>query len=422
MEGTNSVETKYCERKKRIEDAVALREPDRVPIIPETLCFPYLHAGYSMAEILYDTDLSKSKKSLLMYLTDYEPDMVSGYRYNHIGRGPIFELCRLKRLRWAGMPGNIIDKNSIHQFIEFPVLKEDEFEEFFKDRSGWFLSKGLPRQAELLEPFSGFCPSKFTTNGDHTAIAAAFSKPEFKEMIQTLWKIDEMEKNLDTHLHDLDASIEKAGYPLLQTGFAAVPYDHYNDFLRGTLDGMVDMYENTEYINTFCEEYLEQMLELVKLQGRFMPGKQVFMALHKGMDSFMSDEQYKTFYWPHLQKIIQTIIDAGMIPYLFCEGKYNNRLEYLKDVPKGKVIYHFEDVDMAAAKKILGDTACIAGAFPTYLLDYGTKEQVIDEAKRLIDGCAAGGGFLFTTSSGLDQAKEANVEALFDTVKTYGKY
>ena len=76
---------------------------------------------------------------------------------------------------------------------------------------------------------------------------------------------------------------------------------------------------------------------------------------------------------------------------------------------------------MVAAKKILGDTACISGAFPTYLLDYGTKEQVINEVKRLIDGCAAGGGFMFSTSSGLDQAIDENVEAMINTVKTYGK-
>ena len=77
---------------------------------------------------------------------------------------------------------------------------------------------------------------------------------------------------------------------------------------------------------------------------------------------------------------------------------------------------------MAMAKKIVGGTATVAGGFPVYLLDFGTKEQVVDEAKRFIDACAPGGGFIFETSCGLDYARPENVEALVDTVRTYGKY
>ena len=172
---------------------------------------------------------------------------------------------------------------------------------------------------------------------------------------------------------------------------------------------------------SYCEEQLAGTLQMINFQGMAMPGKHVFMAQHKGMDGFMSDEHYREFYWNHLQIIINAIIDAGMVPYIYTEGKYNTRLECLKEVPKGKVIYHFEEVDMAEAKRVLGGTATISGGFPVYLLDYGTKEQVVDECKRLIDICAPGGGFIFETSCGMDLAKKENVEAMFDTVRTYGK-
>jgi hypothetical protein len=29
------------------------------------------------------------------------------------------------------------------------------------------------------------------------------------------------------------------------------------------------------------------------------------------------------------------------VPVVYCEGSYNTRFDYLKDVPKGKVIYDF---------------------------------------------------------------------------------
>ena len=153
-----------------------------------------------------------------------------------------------------------------------------------------------------------------------------------------------------------------------------------------------------------------------------MKGKHVFMALHKGIDGFMGNEHYKNYYWRHLQMIIEEIIKAGMVPYIFCEGKYNSRLDCLTEVTPGKVFYHFEEVDMAVAKSKLKDIACIAGSFSTNLLQFGTPDQVRDEAKKLLDICAPGGGFIFMTSSGLSHVKRENVEAMFETVREYGKY
>ena len=115
------------------------------------------------------------------------------------------------------------------------------------------------------------------------------------------------------------------------------------------------------------------------------------------------------------------LIDMGVTPFIYTEGKYNTRIEQLADIPKGKVIYHFETADMAKAKRVLGDIACISGNFPIYLLEHGTREQVIDEAKRLLDICAPGGGYIFDFNASLDECIPENLEALFDTVYTYGQ-
>ena len=416
-----STNDKFQERVKRVNDAIALTEPDTVPFIPIVQCFPYLQAGYSMADILYDTELAKARESLFKYLDEYRPDAMMGHSYVNMGQGPIMELGQPKTTLWAGMPGGLIDKNSIHQFIEFPVLEDEEFYRFTTDRTGWVMNKGMPMTSGLLEPFARLNIGDMGVYGSYARVAGAMSTPEFKSMMETLWRINDMSAALQGKVRALNADIEAYGYPILATGHAGVPFDGYSDFLRGTLDGCADLYERPDTVMAYCEETLAGTLESVKMQGKLMPGKHVFMALHKGMDGFMSDEHYRRFYWDHLQIIINTIIEAGMVPYIYTEGKYNSRLECLKEVPRGKVIYHFEEVDMVQAKKVLGDTACIAGGFPVYLLDYGTREQVVDEAKRLIDACAPGGGFIFETSCGIDLAKKENMEALRDTVRTYGK-
>ena len=152
----NSSRTLFELRLKRIDDSIALREPDTVPLTLITNCYPFILAGYTMAEILYDTDYVKARDSVFKFLDAYQPDSLFGHQYVNVGQGPVFELAALKTLRWAGMPGGVIDKNSIHQFIEFPVLLENEFEEFNRDRTGWALRKAIPRATGLLEPMANW--------------------------------------------------------------------------------------------------------------------------------------------------------------------------------------------------------------------------------------------------------------------------
>ena len=384
----NSSSALYDQRLKRMRDAVALKEPDTVPLNLIADCYPYIHAGYTMAEMLYDTEYVKARDSVIKFLDEYTPDSMFGHAYVNIGQGPILELAAPKTLRWAGMPGDIVDKNSIHQFIEFPILQDDEFDEFMHDRTGWAIRKANPRTTGLLEPLADWGFGGGGIFGGHAALATMLSTPASKKMIETLWKINDMSVSLRAHADSLDADIEARGYPILVKGMAAVPYDKYSDGFRGTIEGMMDMMERPELVLEFCREELVQMKAAIRQQGALIPGMYCFMALHKGMDSFMNPQQYREFYWRDLQEIIVAIIDAGMVPYVYTEGKYNTRLECLREVPRGKVIYHFEEVDMARPKKILGDTATISGGFPVYLLDFGTKQQVIDEAKRLIDACA----------------------------------
>ncbi|MCL1993882.1 MAG: hypothetical protein FWG66_13140 [Spirochaetes bacterium] len=412
--------SEYQARLKRITDAIALKEPDRVPIAPINQTFPVRNAGGTMAEALYDFD--KGAQAYLQYAQQYQPDSVWGHSYLHLGMGAMFELMQPKTITWAGAPGTTIDKNSIHQYIEFPVLEDDEMEMFSRDHTGWLMDKGFPKVAGILEPLakmglSAMTPSYLTV----PMLASAFSTPEAKKMIEGLWKLNEMNNKIMEKAAGWDAKIEEQGFPVLMKGLGLVPFDNYSDFYRGTIDGMMDMIEREDIVKSFTERNLEQVLHSIEVQAKLFPGKFFFMPLHKGMDSFMSDEQYRKFYWKDLQAMIEHIIKCGMVPYVYTEGPYTSRLECLKDVTPGKVIYHFEECDMVKAKKVLGGTACISGGFPVAMLYFASKQEVIDECKRLIDGCAGGGGFIFETSNGMDLVKPENIDAMFETVKTYGK-
>ena len=77
---------------------------------------------------------------------------------------------------------------------------------------------------------------------------------------------------------------------------------------------------------------------------------------------------------------------------------------------------------MKLDKQELKGVACLGGGFPSTLLQFGTKEQVKEEVKRLLDAAMPGGGYIFRTSAGIDAAKVENVEVMFQTVREYGKY
>jgi len=183
---------------------------------------------------------------------------------------------------------------------------------------------------------------------------------------------------------------------------------------------MEDLMELEDEIEAACDMFAEQQIvSLQYLRDLPLPIKRVVFPLHKGMDGFMSPKQYERLYWKPLKKIMTALIDMDVTPFIYTEGRYNSRLEQLAEVPKGKVIYHFESIDMAEAKRILGRTACITGNLPISLLEFGKKESVVDYCKYLIDTCAPGGGYIFDLSGFLENAKRENLDAMFDTLEKY---
>ena len=51
-----------------------------------------------------------------------------------------------------------------------------------------------------------------------------------------------------------------------------------------------------------------------------------------------------------LKRCIMTVIENEMTPVFSVKGNYNTRLEVISDVPKGKVVYMFEKVDLKKPK------------------------------------------------------------------------
>ena len=123
------------------------------------------------------------------------------------------------------------------------------------------------------------------------------------------------------------------------------------------------------------------------------------------------------------EKVIMNLIEEGFIPTVLWEGDCTSRLETIRDIPKGKAIYWFEQTDIFKAKDILGDTVCIRGNVPATLLCIGNPGDVETYCKKLIDVVGKGGGFILDGAIGIpDDARPENVKVMADTTRKYGVY
>ena len=174
------------------------------------------------------------------------------------------------------------------------------------------------------------------------------------------------------------------------------------------------MYRKPEKLAAACEKLLPVMLETAVPAAKLSGNPRVLIPLHKGSDNFMSLDQFKKFYWPTLRELLIALINEGLNPVLLVEGPYTSRLDTIKDVPEGKIIYWFENVDIVKAKEALGGKVCIMGNVPMSLLATGTAEQVREYCKKLLDLFSKDGGYIMSAAAVLDDAKFENVRAMID--------
>jgi uroporphyrinogen-III decarboxylase len=105
----------------------------------------------------------------------------------------------------------------------------------------------------------------------------------------------------------------------------------------------------------------------------------------------------------------------------FFEGDYTPRLEYLAELPKGKVLIHFDRTDAIQAREILGDRLCIKGNVPASLLITGAPSKVDQWCKNLIEAFDGHGLIMGGAVVGIpDEAKPENVKAMVDACHKYG--
>jgi len=413
---SSEAEKAYNIRAQRMVDVLNVQKPDMVPVNLPVGNLPLSLYGLNMHTALYDHE--KTLQAYTKFNKQYSAELeyfATPASYS----GKAIDILDYKLYAW---PGHGIGENSPGwQYIEGEYMNADEYDDFILDPSDFWLRTYFPRVFGAFEPFKMF---QTFTNINEVVHLGQLLMPLSSSPVQRM-----LERMLDAgreykkmvHLRGkYDTNGVAHGFPVMGSIFCKAPFDTLSDTLRGTKGLIEDMFRQPDKLIKALDVMADLTINSAKTTPNFDTAVLAGYPLHKGADGWMSQKQFDTFYWPSLKKVMNALIQEGLIQRLFAEGGYDTRLESVNEFPKGSVLWHFDKSDMFRAKRILGDKCCIQGNVPSGLTITGTPKEVKEYCRKLIEGCNQGGGFILSAGAVGDGGKLENLRAMLEAVKEYG--
>ncbi|MBN1535688.1 MAG: hypothetical protein JW908_03065 [Anaerolineales bacterium] len=413
-----STEQLFAERSKRIMDAFQMKQPDRIPIM--------LGLGYLLADMggvtrqeLYENP-AKSLEIQKKIALDFQPDTLFGlfsYPGASIALGD-------QMTKW---PGHGLGPNGSFQFAEQEFMKPEDYDAFLDDTADWAIRTYLPRAFSTLKGFSALPPFQMLAFGHYYLTnLPAFAAPPIVEGLKAISKGIQATLEVNAGVMETIKAMAEIGFPfpaILTGALVEAPFDFMSDTLRGMRGIMVDIHRRPEKLLAAQEKVLRFELEFAVNLSKATGSPYAFLPLHRGSDGFMSLPQFEKFYWPQLKSLMVQLVDNGITPWCFYEGVWDQRLEYLAELPKGKTGGLFQSSDIFKVGEVLGDTMFIMGGMPNSLLQGGTVEQVRERTKQVCEKLGKGGGFVMTTGVlELEGSDPKLIKAWVDATKEFGVY
>lgn len=182
--------------------------------------------------------------------------------------------------------------------------------------------------------------------------------------------------------------------------------------------------------------YVEEIFEfygryaLARLEAACQAGAdEIMLGGSASSLSVSSPRNFRKYDLRFIEKAAQICKRYGVFSHLHVCGRSRKVVEMICEETEVDVMEPLEeppggDVDFAEIKKRYGAKICMKGNINTFeFMLRATPEQVEEKAKRLIDDCAADGGFILSTGDqcGRD-TPDANLSKLVEVARTYGRY
>ncbi len=139
---------------------------------------------------------------------------------------------------------------------------------------------------------------------------------------------------------------------------------------------------------------------------------------------FMSPETFLEYVYPFEKTTFKRITDYGAPVLIHCCGYVPQCIKFAPEVNPGGAIQFDYQVNLAKAKKQIGDSITIMGNLDcNRLLHLGSVKDVEKACRKAIEQAAAGGGYWL--SGGCEIPRDMpyeNMRAMLSAIKEYGRY
>ncbi|MCL1913456.1 MAG: hypothetical protein FWG10_06215 [Eubacteriaceae bacterium] len=204
-------------------------------------------------------------------------------------------------------------------------------------------------------------------------------------------------------------------------GFTTAPYDFLADQLRSFTEISKDIRRNRQLVLDACEA----LYPLMFLNGLpQLPAPQGGSGSPLHMPTYMREKDFVEVWLPTYRRMLEQYAARGVRINIFCEHDWMRYLDILADLPVGNT-YRFEFGDPQLVKDKLGGKYFLSGLYPILNVKTKTKQENIDEVKKLLDIMMPGGGYLFGFDKGpilLSDIPMENYCAVAETVRDYAVY
>jgi hypothetical protein len=371
---------------ERIETAIRLGKPDRVPVVPIIDFFAGRYGGITQHDMFFD--VAKADVALERTLRDLGP--IDGQNLSYAGLGRIMQVIFPTPPIMPGIGGEPMDGQ--FQFVEKTVMDWEEYRQIEKRGPlRWILDK-----MKLSNPQMGNPMGMLKTFG---GVATDVMKARRS---MTRWQ-------------------RKGVESMVAYNIVFTPMEYISLFMRSFNDFILDLFRHPEEVKAASRALMKTMqmqgMMMVKLSGL----KRVFMGGTRTSASCLSPKQFEEFALPEWQEMCEYWVGKGVTPLLHFDSDWTAFFPYLKNLPRGKCILNLDGTsNIFAAKDQLGDHMCIMGDVPAALLKLGEPEEVDEYCRKLITELGRDGGFILSSGCTVPvDSKPENVKAMLKSVLKY---
>lgn len=358
--------TLYSQRLNRILTAVALKKPDRTPVVLEYSGFAAYVTGTPMAEFLRCP--AANLETMIRAF-----DMVGDADAINYGSFWPYGLCYdyMSKVR---VPGVDLPEDDMWQVVESELMTRADYD--------LILSRGWPDYSEA-----------FLSQRIFADVPDDYLPPRRKAP-------------------DALKAWRQKGMPVLSGGDVTTPYELLCGS-RSLMEFSMDLFDIPDKVIAAMEAMVPHLAGNAIRSAKKRGYPLVWVGGWQAAPSMLSPEMWRRFVWPYFTRLVREIVDSGLIALLHLDSNWTRELECFKELPKGRCIMALDgETDIFEAKEVLGDHMCIMGDVPAAMLFRDAPDNVYAYCTRLIRELGPQG---FILQSGCDipaNAKLENVQAM----------